>query len=32
LLREPLDTFESNYVYMGAQKARNATLNQFAKK
>ena len=32
ILREPMDTFESNYVYMGAQKARGADLNQFAEK
>ena len=27
ILREPLSAFESNYVYMGFQKAKNATLN-----
>ncbi len=32
ILREPLSTFESNYVYMGAQSARKADLNEFAQK
>ncbi len=32
ILREPLDTFESNYVYMGAQKSRRADLNEFAER
>ena len=32
IFREPLDTFESNYVYMGAQSARKADLNEFAAK
>ncbi len=32
ILRDPLWTFESNYVYMGAQNARKADLNQFAER
>ncbi len=32
ILREPLATFESNYVYMGAQNARKADLNEFAER
>ena len=32
LLRDPVDSFESNYVYMGLEKAFNMDINQFAEK
>ena len=31
-VRDPIDCFESNFVYMGVSKVRNATLNQFAER
>ena len=30
LLRDPVDSFESNYVYMGLQNAFKMDINQFA--
>jgi len=32
LLRDPVDAFESNYVYMGLEKAFKMDINQFASK
>ncbi len=32
ILRDPITTFESNYVYMGKQKALNTSLNDYALK
>jgi hypothetical protein len=32
ILRDPLDCFESNYVYMGLEAAFGMNINQFAKK
>ncbi len=32
ILRDPIATFESNYVYMGKQKALNTSLNEYARK
>ena len=32
LLRNPVDCYESNYVYMGLEKAYRMDINTFAKK
>ena len=32
LLRDPVDTFESGYVYMGLEKSYNMNINEFAQK
>ena len=32
LLRDPVDTFESGYVYMGLEKQYKMNINEYAKK
>ena len=32
LLRDPVDTFESGYVYMGLEKSYKMNINEYAKK
>ena len=32
LLRDPVDTFESGYVYMGLEKAHGMNINEYAQK
>jgi hypothetical protein len=32
LLRDPVDTFESGYVYLGLQKGYRMDINEFAEK
>ena len=32
LLRDPVDTFESGYVYLGLQRGYNMDINEFAAK